>query len=70
MKEEYGYIDESLPYYDDDNFGFLGPRVKILFSVVEERFIEGTPEEKLEIANSELRKQNNPSKVLHYDKKN
>ncbi len=69
MKDLYGYYDDSKDY-DDDNFGYLGPAVKVLFSVNEEIFIDGTAKEKLAIAQAELLKEQKPSKVLQYERTN
>lgn len=70
MKDEYGYIDESLPYYDDDNYGYLGQSVKVIFSITEEKFVEGSPEEKLAIAKAEKAKNGPKQKIKEKTKKN
>lgn len=71
MKDQYGYYDDNQPYYDDDNFGYLGPTVKVMFSVAEERFVEGTAEEKLAIANAQIiKKYEQKQKVKEKNKKN
>lgn len=66
MKDQYGYYDD-----DDDNFGYLGPAVKVMFSVAEERFVEGTAEEKLAIANEQIiKKYDQKQKIKEKNKKN
>ncbi len=61
MKDKYGYYDsandDDLYYYDDDNFGYIGPNVKIMFDINNEKFVQGTEEELLELYLSSFKNQ-------------
>ncbi len=60
MKDKYGYIDDEIDYYDDDNFGYIGPSVVTMFSIDSESFIEGSDKEKLDLYENEFKLPINP----------
>ena len=60
MEEVYGYFDDN-NYYDDDNYGYIGPGVLRMFDINIENFVEDNKEEMLEIYNREF---TNENKVL------